>query len=225
MTYASYYDHWLPADSTARLEAARRKLEPLRPYLPPDRGALIVDMGSGPGLLALALAELGYTRIISFDSDSGQVENGRRFGVDVKLVSVDAVPQFLDSLRGQVTLFLLIDVLEHIPPAQQMSVLRSIKSALGSGGRFMCQVPNADSPVAMRYRHGDWTHHCVFTFESLQFVLSESGFEVAGITESPTHRLRAFGQGPRAFAWFALASLFVASRASRCCHSWASGLH
>jgi SAM-dependent methyltransferase len=197
----------LPSDPTARLVAARRKLEPLRPYLPAARDALIVDMGRGPGLLALALRELGYTRVISFDSDIGQVENGRRFGVDVQWVGVEDTARFLDALRGQVSLFLLVDVLEHIPPVVQKETLETIRQTLVADGQLLCQVPNADSPVAMRYRYGDWTHHCSFTVESLQFVLSESGFEVGGIVESPAHRLAAFGVSPRGLAWFGLASL------------------
>jgi len=206
MSYATYYDRWMPTERDDILTLARRRLQAFESDLPPDRNALIVDMGSGPGLLAMALAERGYSRVISFDADLGQVENGRRLGVDVRHVGVPETSEFIRGLGGQVGLFLLIDVLEHIPVAAQIETLSVIRESLSPGAKLLCQVPNADSPVAMRYRYGDWTHHCSFTYESLHYVLSESGFNVASVDESPRHSLSGFGSGPRAFAWFALAS-------------------
>jgi SAM-dependent methyltransferase len=206
MSYASYYDRWMPTERDDIVLLARRRLQAFENHLPADRNALIVDMGSGPGLLAMALAERGYSRVISFDADLGQVENGRRLGIDVRHVGVPETGDFIRGLGGQVGLFLLIDVLEHIPVAGQIETLRAIRESLLPGATLLCQVPNADSPVAMRYRYGDWTHHCSFTYESLQYVLSESGLDVASVDESPPHSMSGFGSGPRAFAWFALAS-------------------
>lgn len=206
MSYATYYDRWMPTEREDILALARRRLQAFESNLPADRNALIVDMGSGPGLLAMALAERGYSRVISFDADSGQVESGRRLGIDVRHVGAPETGDFIRGLGGQVGLFLLIDVLEHIPVSAQIETLRAIRQSLSPGAKLLCQVPNADSPVAMRYRYGDWTHHCSFTYESLQYVLSESGFEVVRVDESPRHSVSGFGSGPRAFAWYALAS-------------------
>jgi SAM-dependent methyltransferase len=206
MSYASHYDRWMPTEREDILALARRRLQTFESHLPADRNALIVDMGSGPGLLAVALAERGYSRVISFDADLGQVENGRRLGVDVRHVGVSETGDFIRGLGGQVGLFFLIDVLEHIPVAAQIETLGAIRESLSPGATLLCQVPNADSPVAMRYRYLDWTHQCSFTFESLQYVLGESGFDVASVDETPQHSLSGFGSGPRAVAWFALAS-------------------
>jgi SAM-dependent methyltransferase len=206
MSYTTYYDRWMPTERDDIVLLARRRLQAFENHLPVDRNALIVDMGSGPGLLAMALADRGYSRVISFDADLGQVENGRRLGVDVRHVGVPETGDFIRRLGGQVGLFLLIDVLEHIPVAAQIETLKAIRESLSPGATLLCQVPNADSPVAMRYRYVDWTHHCSFTFESLQYVLSESGFDVASVDESPRHSMAGFGFGPRAFAWYALAS-------------------
>ena len=206
MSYATYYDRWMPTERDDILALARRRLQAFENELPTDRNALIVVMGSGPGLLAMALAERGYSRVISFDADLGQVEKGRRLGVDVRHVGVPETGDFIRGLGAQVGLFLLIDVLEHIPVAAQIETLSAIRESLSPGAKLLCQVPNADSPVAMRYRYLDWTHQCSFTFESLQYVLSESGFDVASVDETPRHSLSGFGSGPRAFAWFALAS-------------------
>jgi SAM-dependent methyltransferase len=100
MSYASHYDRWMPTEREDILALARRRLQTFESHLPADRNALIVDMGSGPGLLAVALAERGYSRVISFDADLGQVENGRRLGVDVRHVGVSETGDFIRGLGG-----------------------------------------------------------------------------------------------------------------------------
>jgi hypothetical protein len=62
--------------------------------------------------------------------------------------------------------------------------------ALEPGGCLICQVPNASSGIASRWRYGDWTHHCSFSETSLDFVLYNAGFTVniihGGRSEKPT---------------------------------------
>jgi len=211
MSYTLYYDRWMPDEPDAVRALARRKLAEYVDFLPPRSDATVVDMGSGPGLLALALSERGYANVISFDADAGQAAGGRRLGVDVRHVPVDQTLAFLATLEGRVELFLLIDVLEHVDPDAQVAVLEAIRRTLAPAGRLLCQVPNADSPVAMRYRYADWTHRCTFTAESLTHVLALAGLTVNGVGDAPRHRVGGFGSGPRAWAWYALASAVRAS--------------
>jgi SAM-dependent methyltransferase len=211
MSYTLHYDRWMPDEPDAVRALAQRKLAEYVDYLPLRTDAAVVDMGSGPGLLALALSERGYTNVISFDADAGQAAGGRRLGVDVRHVPVDETLAFLASLEGRIELFLLIDVLEHIDPDAQVAVLEAIRRTLAPAGRLLCQVPNADSPVAMRYRYSDWTHRCTFTTESLSHVLALAGMTVIRLADAPRHRVGGFGRGPRAWAWYALASAVRAS--------------
>lgn len=206
MSYALHYDRWLPTEQEAVLALARTKLSEYVDLLPSRTDARIVDMGSGPGLLALALRERGYDAVTSFDADAGQAAGGRRLGVAVEHVPVDRTEAFLAALEGRVDLFLLIDVLEHVEPSEQPAVLRTIRRTLVPGGRLLCQVPNADSPVAMRYRYIDWTHRCAFTYESLAHVLALAGFRIERIVDAPRHRVAGYGSGPKAWAWYGLAS-------------------
>ena len=43
-------------------------------------------------------------------------------------------------------------------------------------GKVILTVPNANSPLAARWRYIDFTHHCSFTEHSLNFVLGSAGF-------------------------------------------------
>jgi hypothetical protein len=52
-----------------------------------------------------------------------------------------------------------------------------VKKALRIGGKMMCEVPNAHSPIASHCRYNDWTHKTLFTIESLEFVISLAKFE------------------------------------------------
>jgi hypothetical protein len=68
-------------------------------------------------------------------------------------------------------------VLEHISVDKQISFLAAVQKALKPNGVVVCEVPNADSPVAMHYRYSDWTHKCLFSVESLKFILSLAAFK------------------------------------------------
>jgi 2-polyprenyl-3-methyl-5-hydroxy-6-metoxy-1,4-benzoquinol methylase len=211
MSYALHYDRWMPDAPDAVRLLARRKLGEYVEYLPPGTDATIVDMGSGPGLLALALAERGYANVASFDADAGQVASARRLGTVVQHVPVERTLDHLRGLEGKVDLFLLIDVLEHVEPDAQVALLAAIRRTLAPRGRLLCQVPNADSPVAMRYRYVDRTHTCAFTLESLAHVLALGGFAVDRIVDAPRLRVSGFGSGPKAWLWYALARSVRAS--------------
>ena len=71
----------------------------------------------------------------------------------------------------------LLDVLEHVLIARQVDMMRAIHYALAPGGRVVVQVPNANSPLAVRWRYIDFTHFSSFTEHSLRFVLRNARFD------------------------------------------------
>jgi O-methyltransferase involved in polyketide biosynthesis len=95
--------------------------------------------------------------------------------LQVSHVTADQFPGFASSRRDAYGLVTLLDVLEHVERGRQIEFLSRVGSMLAPGGRLICQVPNADSVVASRYRYIDWTHHISFTVESLEFLLHCAG--------------------------------------------------
>jgi 2-polyprenyl-3-methyl-5-hydroxy-6-metoxy-1,4-benzoquinol methylase len=157
-----------------------RKLEP---FLPQDRSARIFEVGSGTGFGVGGLQILGYQNVEGIDADKQQVAFAQRRELPVKYVPTDHTKEYLKINAERYDAVLCIDVLEHIPIAAQLTFLKSLREALKPAGRIICQVPNANSGIASRYRYIDWTHQCSFSEISLDFVLHSAGFHVDNIVE------------------------------------------
>jgi 2-polyprenyl-3-methyl-5-hydroxy-6-metoxy-1,4-benzoquinol methylase len=162
----------------------------LAPYLPQDKNAGILEIGAGMGFALAALHHLGYRNICGIDSDRSQVAASQRRGFPVTLVPPSETAVFLATRKATLDLVLAFDVLEHVPVPEQIGFLTGIRNALRSGGRFVCRVPNASSPLASHYRFIDWTHTCAFTVTSLDFVLYSSGFREIEIKEATPNHMR-----------------------------------
>lgn len=146
----------------------------LRRHLPIRRNTPALDIGCGMGFAMQYLREEGYDPVEGIDIDVSQVETCRQQGLTV-FHTGDAAG-FLSERDQKYGVILAMDVLEHMSADEQLSVARSVYSALLPGGRFICSVPNANSSVASRQRYNDFTHQSSFTEHSLDFLLFNSGF-------------------------------------------------
>jgi SAM-dependent methyltransferase len=172
--YLHYYRRWHD-DSPAHLARMVRYFGGrLEPHLPADRQARILDVGCGMGFALEALRARGYTRLEGIDADPAQVAAAGARGLAVAHVSDTAA--WLRARPDQYHVVLLLDVLEHVPRAEQFDFLAAIHAALVPRGRLICSVPNANSTLGSRQRYMDWTHHTSFTEHSLDFALHHGGF-------------------------------------------------
>lgn len=184
LDYTRYYAHWHDR-SDGHFEAMARYFEgKLGPLLPQDRGARVLDVGCGMGFALGGLSRLGYRSVEGIDADAGQVEAARTRGLPVTRVAPDEFEARMARHAGAHDVVLALDVLEHVPKPEQVAFLAAIRASLRPGGRFICQVPNANSGIAPRYRYGDWTHHTSFTELSLDFVLFSAGFDDIVVQEA-----------------------------------------
>lgn len=142
--------------------------------LPKDRSAPALDIGCGFGFALRALRAAGFLNVRGIELSSQQAAVARRGGFEVSVVT-DTV-DFLKKHPGSFGVILLLDVLEHIPVPEQLEMMRVIREALLPGGRVIVTVPNANSPLAARWRYIDFTHCSSFTEHSLHFVLGNAGF-------------------------------------------------
>jgi SAM-dependent methyltransferase len=147
----------------------------LRPFLPTPGPDSVLDIGCGMGFALLALRQLGFTDLRGIDLDIEQVESCRRRGLEVE--KVEDTASYLDEHPQTFDLVLMLDVLEHIPMAEQILTMRAVFRAMRPGGRVIVQVPNASALLGCRWRYDDFTHHSTFTERSLTFVLRNAGFE------------------------------------------------
>jgi 2-polyprenyl-3-methyl-5-hydroxy-6-metoxy-1,4-benzoquinol methylase len=202
LDYTRSYSHWHDdSDEHFRSQITNSRAY-FQTFMPPNKNAAILEIGCGMGFAIGTMQSLGYHDVEAMDSDEGQVEACQKRGLPVVLIPTNETLDYLNERKQTKDLVLAIDVLEHIPRHQQLSFLKAVRQTLKPGGLFICQVPNANSSIATRYRYIDWTHELSFSETSLDFVLYNAGFSnisirEAGITTTP--RLPFI---PRPASWF-----------------------
>jgi SAM-dependent methyltransferase len=151
----------------------------LETFLPKERKGEALDIGCGRGYTLGALVKSGYQQSSGIDIDQSQITYAKN--KCLKAERIDSIQTYLSTRQSKYNLITMLDVLEHIPPDQQISVISSIYSALTPGGRLIVQVPNANSILASRWRYNDCTHVCSFTEQSIHPILISGGFGSATI--------------------------------------------
>lgn len=174
LDYTVYYGRFHDCTEEHAEQVAECHARSLKPHLPRDRSAPILDIGCGYGFALRALRNLGYTNIAGLEASPRQAEQCRKAGFSVAIVEDTAA--WLQAHQEQYSFILLMDVLEHIPVASQVQFSRAMYCSLGSNGRAFVTVPNANSIIASRWRYNDYTHYSSFTEHSLFFVLRNAGF-------------------------------------------------
>lgn len=177
--YARHYARFHPDTPEHDANLRALLLRWLGPHLPADRNVAVLDVGCGRGYALHLLRELGFTNLAGIDSDAGQVAFARQRGLPVTLVP-DTIG-FLRTGGPRHGLILLMDVLEHIPLAQQADFLDAVCAGLAPGGRLIVTVPNAGSPLGAYWRYVDLTHSTAFTVPSLDHVLHQAGLACESI--------------------------------------------
>jgi SAM-dependent methyltransferase len=146
----------------------------LLPLLPAERSGRALDIGCGFGYAMRALQNLGFDNVEGVETSAEQATRAHRSGLRVSVV--DDTTSWLRNREGSFSVVLLLDVLEHVPVAEQIDLLRAIVKSLVPGGKVIIKVPNASAILATRWRYNDFTHHSSFTEVSLQFALANAGF-------------------------------------------------
>lgn len=180
LDYSIHYQRWhdgSDADYSNSADFYGRVLAPVLSILPTC--SRILDVGCGTGLLVNALLRRGYSSVEGVDISSQQIQAARARGLPCKLVSSDWLEDHSQVANGEYDTVFLLDVLEHVPVAGQVQLLRSVWRLLSDDGIAVLTVPNSSSSFSSRMRYIDWTHTSAFTEASLEFVASNAGFSSA----------------------------------------------
>ena len=161
------------------------------PLLPPDRGAVIAEVGCGWGRYLVALAEAGYARCEGIDVSEEQVAYAReRLGL-ANVTRGDAVA-WLAARHERFDCVLALDVLKHLDNDALVAVMDAVRAALRPGGVVIVHAPNALAPLSP-LRYADLTHVRAFTVGSLAQLFRASGLTPRVFRETAPH-----GSGPAA---------------------------
>jgi 2-polyprenyl-3-methyl-5-hydroxy-6-metoxy-1,4-benzoquinol methylase len=158
-----------------------------------DGGVRVLDLGSGPGIVAGALTALADKHVTCVDSEAEHLEAAAARGVARTVQGDLTEPGWSQALAGdRFDVIVLADVLEHL--VDPGGLLQHIQDAdlLAPEGRLVISIPNA-SHLAMLallsigefpYRPTgllDATHLRFFTLTSIRQLLEAHGFAITRI--------------------------------------------
>ena len=140
--------------------------------LPPDKGSgILLDFGCGFGQFVSALTSRGYDQVVGYDIEPTAIAHceSRRIPVlDGNKTDLASLPSF-DFIFSS-------HVIEHIPKAEVIGVLGTLRALLSSGGMLLICVPNAQANTGCYWAYEDFTHDTAYTSGSLYYILSKAGF-------------------------------------------------
>jgi SAM-dependent methyltransferase len=114
----------------------RLMLRLVESIVPPSRETLVVDVGCGTGANVAALAE--RYQCLGIDASAEAVALARQRHPNVQFVH-GLAPDALDDIASQTQLFLLMDILEHVP--DDFEFFSRMLSAAPPGAFFFITVP------------------------------------------------------------------------------------
>jgi SAM-dependent methyltransferase len=158
---------------------AGKKRQLLRTYgrlLPRDRDAEMLEIGPGYGqLLELLRRDLGYGRACAIDLSREVVDFCNERLPDSTSYEPDTI-RYLQRHPGRFERVFALHVLEHVPKAAALEMVRAIRDALRPDGSFVLEVPNMANVLTAGYlRYADLTHESGYTETSLRHLLESAG--------------------------------------------------
>jgi SAM-dependent methyltransferase len=137
-----------------RLHKARDGVVPWIERTVPLAGRTVLEYGCGQGAISCAIAARAG-RHIGIDIAAGEIalarEHTARRGLhDVELVAVreDEILERVAAYRGQIDVFLLYAVLEHLSPDERLAILRLARETVSPDGHIVvCETPNRLTPI------------------------------------------------------------------------------
>lgn len=160
------------------------------PYLPKDKNARIVDLGTGLGHVLFFLKRAGYNNILGVDVGHEVIEFCREHKFPVE---EEEIVTWLKQHRESADALVLNDVLEHQTKPEMWSMLEAMRDALKPGGVVLIKVPNMGNPLLGNdSRYLDITHQNGFNENSLRqalFMAKYTKVDVIGpdiyVTDNP----------------------------------------
>ncbi len=132
-----------------------------------------MDLACGNGWLLYFFKQQGYGNLHGVDISPEQVKVARQVAPSVEQGSLF---EYLGGVPARFDLITAIDIIEHLQKDEVLAFLDACCRALRPGGRLILQMPNADSPMGLGTRYGDFTHEVMFNSHSLAGVLAVCGF-------------------------------------------------
>lgn len=164
----------------------------LRPWLPKERTAHILDIACGEGAFLFFLKEQCYTNLYGFDLSPENVAICHRLGLDfVRVFDALEIEKFPGPPEGYDAIFAL-DIIEHLPKAKAAEFLDRTREQLRPGGYLVLQTPNAGFLMGTYHRYNDLSHEFILTEKTARDLLMVAGFRNEDIEIRPAWNATTF---------------------------------
>ena len=149
--------------SADMLDAQVAQYERLLRDWAPQRGEVVVDLGSGMGEgCALALAR-GAASATGINLSASENELARRIVPQATFLDADLVAGLAALPGASVDRIIALNILEHLDKQVLAATLEEAARVLKPGGVVIAMTPNAGSPFGAMTRYWDITHELAFT--------------------------------------------------------------
>jgi 2-polyprenyl-3-methyl-5-hydroxy-6-metoxy-1,4-benzoquinol methylase len=151
----------------------------LRPLLPADKNAAILDIGFGRGWFLAACLNLGYTNLVGADFgivNKDYVRAWRPESIQLFEIGND-IGSFLSDRAERYAFIHMSHVIEHIPKYSLLWVVDALYYALQPGGTLMLRTPNMEGPCATSSLFVTLAHEYGFSACNLHSLLDMCGFD------------------------------------------------
>jgi SAM-dependent methyltransferase len=144
------------------------------PHLADARDDCIVELGCGSGEFLAFLREQGFANVRAIDLDAEHARQSGQYGYPVEQADVfDFVPTLEDH---SVEVFVMNDLIEHIPRERVTGLMELIHNKLSTDGRFLVKTCNCNSPYGVSTFFSDFTHVEGYTPQKLGHLAALTGF-------------------------------------------------
>ncbi len=146
------------------------------------RGKNVLDFGCGDGYGSLILKAAGATSVTGIDIDPQAIQRANLRGKGIPGVKFVCLADSVKESVGRNESFdtiVFLEVLEHIPQHERLSVLSELRRCLGVGGVLLISTPNWE--VTQKFAAAIDTplnpYHCgELTLDELEGLLEHAGF-------------------------------------------------
>ena len=158
-----------------------------------ERGARVLDLGSGPGIVAGALVSVDGRSVTCVDSDPELLAAAQARGASKTILADLNDPTWMDPIASErFDVVILADVLEHLyDPGGMLRTLHE-STLIADGGRLVISIPNAAHEGALaelvsgHFNYTptgilDETHIRFFTLNSFRALVESAGFFISRI--------------------------------------------
>jgi len=143
-------------------------------YLPKNKKAKILVLGSGLGHEVWALNRIGYSNVLGIDINAEQIEIAKSRGINY--LHADAL-EFLERCQETYNAILAFNFIKHFDSENALKLCKLCYTQLSKGGVLILFTLNAANPLAMHNIYDDLTHRIgAFTETSIVQLLNLAGF-------------------------------------------------